>query len=163
MKNLSLQDKAAILFEATILVVLAIGVAETRNWPYETALLPRTIGIVVMGLVGVILTNRLIKIRLRNAPKEMDSKDSNPAPKSEQDAPSLWHVMALVAFCILIWMIGFYPASFIYLLLVFQRWGRMLFVRSLIIAAIATLSTFLIFHVALNVPIYQGFLRSLIH
>jgi putative tricarboxylic transport membrane protein len=149
---------------AIVIACISIGlIAVSFSYPLQSSSFPRVLSIVLLGLSLVLLWNR------RSAPKSeaRDGVESSKAAVNTQEvsgdgqviwrSPAFWMFMGTLAYAGTISVLGFFTATFLYLL------GSMLFLgeRRLLIVTLYPIGLcaliYFIFRVVLRVAIPSGY------
>lgn len=152
-----LKTYLSIALHVAVILCVALALYATIDWPSETALFPRFIGIPILGLSIVSL---VLEVRRHWSAVSSDAElaDEEKSVTYEQGQSALIELAWLAGFAVGIWALGFYVTSFVFLslrLLIQAKWST---VSSLVWAAFVVGLLFGMFELVLVTTPYQGFI-----
>lgn len=154
---------ANLVFQAVLIVVLAIALYLSLGWPRETALFPQAVGAPILALTIISLgldARRMLRgdgVADERA-EEMTSDFNSPTFLAKALAIFAW----LLGFGVAIWLVGFYLAAFSYLTCYLKLQARLSLAVCLLSSVLAVAMVFLLFRVFLEVEPYSGLLGRLL-
>jgi putative tricarboxylic transport membrane protein len=154
---------ASLVFHGALIVVLATALYFSLDWPPETALFPQAVGAPILALTIVSLGLQMLHlqrtgIEVVNAELEADSEPADAEFLKRAAVEFAW----LIGFGLAIWLIGFYPAAFLFLLLYLKVQAKLGWVASLIWSASAVAVVFGFFYFLLRLDPYGGLIADLL-
>jgi Tripartite tricarboxylate transporter TctB family len=153
---------ANLFFHVALIVALAFALYASLDWPRETALFPRAVGVPILVLTIVSFALELRRLQQaglvpeRGAVEEADVEDA--AFLRGAAIIFVW----LIGFGFAIWILGFYMAAFVYLLLYIRIQAKLSLTRSLFWSIATVAVVFVFFSVLLHIEPYHGFLEDLV-
>jgi hypothetical protein len=133
-----------------IVAVVGMGLWLARDWPYETALFPRTAGsaAILIALISIFLETR--------------QKKNQPAGGVPWAPPSHANLKALIdfawvgAFIFGIWALGYVPAAMLFLFLYMKFKGKQAWLTAILVTAGGFAFMELIFGLLLDIEWFRG-------
>jgi Tripartite tricarboxylate transporter TctB family len=151
---------ANLCFMGFLLVLVGLGVYTSLGWPRETALLPYTIGSVAFLLLAFLLVKELIAMR-RTGKDQPQTEEIDPDKiDTHYNLLAATEFAWLLGYGVAIWLVGFYPASFIYLLVQLHIKAKLALPKSLVWALLATGTCVGLFYFILDVSPYVGLIYA---
>lgn len=154
---------ANLVFHVVLIVVLALALYASLDWPRETALFPQAVGVPVLALTMISFGLEFYRVRrerLQTAPaaaaSESDGEDSVFFAKAT--ASFGW----LIGFGVAIWLLGFYLAALAYLFLYVRLQAKMTVAASAFAAIAAVAVVYGFFSLLLHIEPYHGLVEDLI-
>lgn len=149
----------SLLFEVTLLAAATVGVLFALSWPQETRLLPVTFGTAVAVMLVALIVSELAKLRQsegRDIHEALAALAVRRAKTKGEAAGGLRELGYLVAYALAIWLVGFYPATALYLGLYLWRVARFRAWLSALISLAATGALLALFVGLLGTDRYTG-------
>jgi hypothetical protein len=155
---------ANLVFHGVLIVVLATALYFSLDWPRETSLFPQAVGAPTLALTVISLGMQVFRLQrvgtaAMNAELEAESEPADAEFLKKAAVEFAW----LIGFGLAIWLIGFYPAAFLFLLLYLKvqagfGWG-VGFLWSF--SAVAVVFAF--FYLLLRLDPYGGLVADLVN
>jgi putative tricarboxylic transport membrane protein len=155
---------ASLVFHGVLIVVLATALYFSLDWPPETALFPQAVGAPILALTIVSLGLQMHHLRRAgieavNAELEADSEPADAEFLKKAAVEFAW----LIGFGLAIWLIGFYPAAFLFLLLYLKAQAELGWGFSLLWSISAVAVVFVFFYLLLHLDPYGGLIVDLVN
>lgn len=152
-----MKEKLNYIFTSFVILAIAIGLVESRDWNSTTALFPRVIGIPALGLCIAVL---VMSIRRGRQQKSEQEKKTNPEfSRSVKIAIILF--AWIIGFILLIWTIGINIAIPVYVLSYMKVQGKYRWLSSTITAAGVSGFVYLVFNVVFRIAWPESLIQRL--
>jgi len=153
---------ANLAFHAVLIAVLATALYFSLDWPWESALFPQAVGapILVLTLISFglqVLHFQRAGIAVLNAEIEEETEPADAEFLVKAAVEFAW----LIGFGFAIWIAGFYPAAFLFLLFYLKIQANLAWVESVLWAISAVIIVYAIFHLLLRLDPYYGLIVEL--
>ena len=153
---------ASLGFHVVLIVVLAGALILSLDWPSETALFPQAVGAPILALTLISFGFEIARFRRGGAaPVTMELVEGTEAEDWAFLARAGVEFAWMVGFGLAIWVVGFYPASFLFLLLYLTIRAKLGIGKGLIWSASAIVAIFVIFYLLLRLDPYRGLIGDL--
>jgi hypothetical protein len=154
---------ANLVFHGVLIAVLAAALFASLDWPRETALFPQAVGAPILALTIISFALQALHLRSAgveavNAEIEAESEPADSAFLAKAAVEFAW----LIGFAVSTWLIGFYPAAFLFLLLYLRVQAKLGWAKSLLWSISAIVVVFVVFHLLLRLDSYNGLIVELV-
>lgn len=149
------------LFGLAVLLAGIWALAATRDWPFNTALYPRVIGVplVVLAAIEVVLSLRGAAEGERQA---VDTSLSDSLPANVAVRRTVAAFAWIIGFFLAIVLLGFPVAVPLFVLANLRLQGRESWVLSFVLAGAAWMVFYLVFDRVLHLPFAEGLLLQIL-